>query len=174
MKHTLYDNFDLWETYTDEELTELARDNGIIEEDEKPTDALLWELRTDEDALAWDAIKEELTRFFDGKTVIFYGIAGTWRGSFDGGKIGDFWTLYGEAFKDCDYISITDENGALIIKGAHHDGTNIYRVKELTPAGVDYFDRWQYGTDARTERHAHAQIVKRYSHRPKFWERVFC
>lgn len=173
MKHTIYDNYNLWEDYTDEMLTELARDNGIIEADEEPSDNLLWELRSEEDALQWDAIKTELSAFFEGKTVIFFGSCGRWDGRHDGGRVGDFWDLWDIAVKDCDYISITDDNGALFLKCSHHDGTNHYQIKELTQAGVDYYNRWEYSTDSRTERDAHRQIIKRYSHRPNYFKKVY-
>lgn len=174
MKRTIYDNYYLWETYTDEDMTELARDNGLIEEDEEPSDDLLWRLRYDEDSFEWEEVKAELDKFFKGKTVIFFGSFGTWRGSFDGGKVGDFDDLFNDAVRDCDYIKFTDDNGALFLECSHHDGTNYFQIKELTGAGVEYYDRWQYGTDGRTERDAHRQIIRRYSHRPHFFKAVYC
>lgn len=174
MIRTIYDNYTLWETYPDEELTEMARINGWIEEDEEPTENFLWQLRYDEDSFAWDEIKEELDAFFKGKTCIFFGSCGIWDGRHDGGAIGDFWDLFNIAVSDCDYISITDDGGALFLKASHHDGTNYYQIKVLTDEGEAYFDRWNYGNDSRTERDAHKQIIKRYSHRPQFYKNVYC
>lgn len=173
MKRTIYDNYDLWENYPDEEMQELALVNGLIEEGETASDNLIWELRCEEDSLQWDETKEELTRFFNGKTVIFYGTIGTWRGAFAGGQVGEFWELFYKAVRDCDYISLTDENGSLFLKCSHHDGTNNFRIKVLTDAGIEYFERWNYSTDSRTERHAHEQIVKRYSRRPNYFKTVY-
>lgn len=174
MKRTIYDNYYLCDTYTDNDMIELARANGMIEEDETLSDSILWELRAECDREEWEETKAQLDKYFEGKTVIYFGSVGHWDGLHQGGKVGDFEELFYKAVKDCDYIKIEDNNGALLLTCSHHDGTNIFEIKEVTEKGIDYFDRWQYGTDKRTEREAHEQIIRRYSRRPHFWQHVYC
>ena len=121
----------------------------------------------------WDAEKEMLEDFFKGKTVGFFGEIGLWHGTYKCGNIGDFWKLYYEAVRDCDYIKIYDENGHLYLTCSHHDGTNHFEIKVLNDDAEDYYDRWSYGNDNRKEYEVITQIYKRYSKIPRFMEKVY-
>ena len=171
-ERVIYDNYYLWETYPDEEIIENARENGWIDEDEEPTDNQIWEWRYEWDQCDWDDAWYELRKFFEGKTVGFFGEIGLWYGVGKAGAIGNFETLYYKAIEDCDYIKIYDENGHLYLTCSHHDGTCHFEIKVLTTEGREYLDRWEWGNDNRTQRQCHEQIYKRYSKLPRYAEKV--
>ena len=100
------------------------------------------------------------------------GEVGLWHGVYKAGKIGDFENLWYKAIKDCDYIKVYDENGHLYLTCSHHDGTCHFEIKEITPKGREYLDRWEWGDDNRTEEYTHNQIYKRYSKLPRYAEKV--
>lgn len=163
----IFDNYDCSEEY------EEARQYLIDEGNEEPSDSEIWDELYFQNEMQWYDTKEELDKFFDGKTVGFFGAIGRWNGVFRAGKIGEFWKLYYEATRDCDYIKISDENGKLFLRCSHHDGTNFFEIKEITNKGYDYLERWEYGTDDRAESEVHEQIYKRYSHNPNFAHKVY-
>lgn len=173
---TIYDNYSLWEKYPDEELKEMAVECGWIDEEEKDevTDNTLWDWRYHEDEIDWDAEKENLTSFFENKTVGFFGEVGLWHGTYKAGRIGEFWDLFNKAIKDCDYINIYDENGRMYLTCSHHDGTNHFEIKVITDEGKEYLERWEDDwDDKRTEQYVHNQIYKRYSKIPEFAHKVY-
>lgn len=172
-ERVIFDNYDLCETFTDEELKEQAIDCEWVNDEEDITDNMLYEWRNESADLWWEDEKAMLEDFFCNKKVIFFGTFGTWRGNYSGARIGDFWELFYKAIKDCDYIKLWDENGKFFIKSSHHDGTNIVEVKVLKDGAEDYYDRWSYGTDNRTEDQVYKQIVKRYSILPHYAKKVF-
>ena len=164
----LYDNYDLWETYPDDELRQIALEDGYAEED--ITDAVINDIRWDSDAVDWETTKRELTDYFENDTVIFFGTLGLWNGRVAGGKTGKFEDLLNSAIQDCDYIKIYEQNGRLFLECSHHDGTNNFEIRVLTDKGIQYLENWEYGSwnDKRTLQDVHTQIVKRYSTRPQY------
>lgn len=170
---TIYSNYDLWEKYPDDVLTQLALDCEWVESADDITEEMLINWRYEEDSFDWDSTWTELKNFFEGKTVIFLGMVGLWTGCAPAGEVGDFKELFNSAIKDCDYVKFYDENGHLSLKCSHHDGTNVFEIKVLTEKGIDYLDRWQYGYDNRTEESVHYQIFKRYSTVPNFAHTVY-
>lgn len=169
----IYDNYDAEEYYPDSTIKEIAIDCEWIEDEEELTDSKIEQFRQDEMDDWFDTEWEELTRFFDGKTVIFFGSLGLWTGRHAAGKIGTFEDLFHKAMIDCEYLKIYDDRGHLFLQCSHHDGTNVFEIKTLTRAGIDYMDRWEYSTDRRTERDAHEQVIKRYSRLPRFADTVY-
>lgn len=168
----IYNNYDLWETYTDEDIKEELIEQGYDEED--IADNTILERRYFLDECDWDDVKYELTQFFKDKTVGFFGEVGLWHGVYKAGKIGDFWSLFDDAIKDCAYIKIYDENGHMYLTCSHHDGTNHFEIKEITNKGCDYLEKWEYSWgDKRSEQAVHGQIYKRYSKLPRFAEKVY-
>ena len=172
-ERTIYDNYDLWEQYPDDEIDSVARDCGWIGEDKEITDEMRTQWRYWEDESNWEAEKEMLTDFFKEKTVGFFGEIGLWHGTYKAGDIGEFWDLYYKAIKDCDYIKIYDENGHMYITCSHHDGTNHFEIKILNDNAEDYYDRWSYGNDNRKEHEVITQIYKKYSKIPRFAEKIY-
>lgn len=169
----IYDNYNPWETYTDEVLKEMAMDCGWVDSEDEITDAKLEQWRYEEMQNDWDNEKEMLENFFDGKTVAFFGEVGLWNGTYKCGQIGEFWDLFSKAIEDCSYIKIYDENGHMYLTCSHHDGTNHFEIKILNDDAEDYYDRWSYGTDNRKEYEVITQIYKRYSKIPRFAEKVY-
>jgi len=168
----IYDNYDLWKTYTDEDMREELLDQGY--EEEEITDNMIMEKRYFYNECDWDDAKRELDEFFKSKTVGFFGEVGLWDGVHKAGKIGEFWDLFYKAIEDCDYVRIYDENGHLYLTCSHHDGTCHFEIKEISQKGYDYLDRWEYNwNDKRNERAVHGQIYKRYSKLPRFAEKIY-
>lgn len=172
----IYNNYDLYEKYTDKVIMDVARECEWIEEDEEVSDDQIDEWRYELDEGDYDIAIEQLKEFFKGKTVGFFGEIGLWHGIYKAGKIGDFETLYYKAIRDCDYIKIYDENGHLYLTCSHHDGTCCFEIKILTDKGKDYLENWEYDyyiNDKRTEEYVHNQIYKKYSKLPRFAEEVY-
>ena len=173
-KREIYNNYDLWEKYTDEDMLELALANDMIEDGDEATDEILDNLRYDEDAIEWENVWGELKRFFKDKEVIFFGNVGRWDGTYAGGKTGEFEKLYHEAVRDCMYVNIYEENGHMYLECSHHDGTNFFEIKEVTDKGKQYLENWEYSyNDKRTLRDVHTNIINRYSRRPQFCKCVW-
>ena len=170
---TIYDNYNLWKKYPDEELKEIAIEFEWVTEEDEITDEMLNDWRYQEDEVDWENEKENLTELFKGKTVGFFGDVGRWDGVYKAGKIGEFWDLFYKAIEDCAYIRIYDENGHMYLTCSHHDGTCHFEIKEITDKGTEYLDRWEYGTDNRTEQYVHNQIFKRYSQVPRMSQKVY-
>lgn len=172
-KRIIYNNYDLWEDLKDyaiENLTDYGMNESEITEDD------IWDEIYSINENDWDFEKENLEKFFnDGSTWILQGYTGKWNGRYTCGTIFDnFFNIYYKAVKDCDYISIYDENGHFYIKCSHHDGTNLYEIRKLTQKGIEYLDRWEWNyNDNRTEEHVHNMIIKKYSVLPHFAHNVY-
>ena len=69
---------------------------------------------------------------------IVVGKLGLWNGTFDGGKV-----IHGlkNSVHECfeDYNEIYYEGKMLKVKAIHHDGTNYFKIKQLTKKGYDYY-----------------------------------
>lgn len=175
-ERVIYDNYDLWNKYPDDELKEMAIDCGWINEDEidEISDYRMTDWRYALDADDWDIVKEELTKFFENKKVGFFGEVGRWNGVYKAGKIGEFWDLFDTAITDCHYIRLYDENGHLYLTCSHHDGTCHFEIKEITEKGSEYLENWEYDwNDNRSEQYVHNQIFKRYSHVPNYAHKCY-
>ena len=172
-KRIICDNYNPDEYYPEEVIKDIAIECGWIESEEELTEEKIWEYQQEEiDTWIGDEL-DEMRNYFDGKTLIFFGSVGRWDGRYAGGRIGEFNDLFNRAMKDCDYLKLYDEKGHLFLQCSHHDGTNVFEIKELTQAGIDYMDRWEYGTDRRTEQDAHRQVIKRYSRLPHYADNVY-
>lgn len=126
--------------------------------------------------LMWDLYDEkigELDLLFDNSVVVF-GSVGRWNGVFEGGRIyDDIRKAIYDITEDCPYIKIYDENGHLFVHCTHHDGSCSFELKAMTKDGEEYYDRWNYGCDNRTERECIEQIVKRYSKLPNAYHNLY-
>ena len=174
-ERTIYSNYSLWDTYTDEDIKEQLMENGVDEED--ITDDMIWEERYFLDSIDWEDEKERLENFFlnNGNKWMLFGSVGRWDGIYKAGTLFDtFDDFFYKATKDCDYIHFYDENGHLYLTCSHHDGSCHYEIKEVTDEGIDYLERWEEDwDDKRTEEYVHTQIFNRYSRLPRFAEKVY-
>lgn len=170
---TIYNNYNLCETYPDEDIREMLIENGYEDE---ITDEKIWIERYICDATDWDDEKERLKKFFlNGNKWILLGRISRWNGTFTCGMVFDtFEEFFYKATKDCEYIHFYDENGHLYLTCSHHDGRNHYEIKELTDKGINYLENWESNyNDKRTELYIHRQIFNRYSRLPRFAEKVY-
>ena len=176
-ERTIYNNYSLWETYSDEDVIEMLIENGRIETKDEATDNMIWEERYFLDSIDWEDEKERLENFFlnNGNKWMLFGSVGRWNGVFKAGMLFDtFDDFFYKATKDCYYIHFYDENGHLYLTCSHHDGTCCYEIKEITDKGIDYLERWEADwNDKRTEEYVHTQIFNRYSRLPRFAEKVY-
>lgn len=127
--------------------------------------------------LTWsyfDDIKAELSRFFDGEYVIFFGNCKRWDGTYSAGKIGEFDDLFSKLrFDD---ICIYEENGHLFISTYDHDGGSTYEVKIVTDNGYNYYGKWNENwNDKRSEEEVHIAMINssKYTHVPYFGKKVY-
>ena len=148
----IYDNYNPWETYTDETLKEMAIECEWVNSVYEITETDLYNWRYEEMQNDWDNEKEMLEDFFDGKEVEFIGSVGRWNGVYKGKARGDFWKLFDDAMTDCDYFRIYDENGHMYLTCSHHDGTNHFEIKVVTDKGYTVLPRYAekvFGCPAR-------------------------
>ena len=173
----IYDNYDLWDMYSED------AKNWLIEEKEmKPediSDDAIWNEIYDQDEMAWEITRNEMEDFFDKSKAMWLavGSVGRWNGNFAGGFIfSTFDELISRAGMDCDYFKFTDVNGRLYMQCSHHDGTNEVEVKQITEAGKRLYENWNYSASARyayPEKELHKKIFNRYSTLPNFVHKMF-
>lgn len=143
MKNTIYSNY--YSSEAEDEareflFTEYNEDNKWKTLDDIPDNEVFEELSFEDEA-NWDDAKEQLESFFDGHGYfLLQGTCGRWNGQRRGGYIFNSFKELANAWQDCDYIEIYDENGHFNIKCSHHDGDNYYEVKRLSYRGYDYAD----------------------------------
>lgn len=175
VSRTIYNNYNLSETYPDEDVKETILVNGY--EEDEITENLMWIFRQIFDENDWITVKDELKEFFllNGNKWILFGSIGRWNGVFRCGTVFEtFDDFFYKATKDCDYIHFYDENGHLYLTCSHHDGTCCYEIKEITDKGIQYLENWEDNwNDKRTEAYVHTQIFNKYSRLPRFVEKVY-
>ena len=173
-ERTIYSNYDLWETYPDEEIIEILIEDGTDKED--ITDDMIMQKRYLYDEYDWEDAKSELERFFNkGDKWILFGKVGCWDGVYDAGTIFEtFDDFFYKAVEDCHYWHFYDENGHLYLRCSHHDGTCNFEIKRLTEQGIRFLERWEDNwDDKRSEKYIHSQIIKIYSRLPEFARKVY-
>jgi len=169
-KRTIYDNYNV------DEYMEEAKQYLIDNDNENPSEEEIWSECYIIDELNWNDAKWELEKFFDnGSKWILQGFTGRWYGAARGGFLFDnFMDAYNKATKDCDYVHIYDENGHFYIQCSHHDGTNLYEIKEVTEDGIGYLERWEDNwNDKRSEEYVHDMIMRKYSRLPGFAHKIY-
>lgn len=169
-ERVLFDNYDVEAYYKDAE--ECLRENA--EEDEEISENAISNFAEDLIEEDWNIIESELNSFFANKSIVCFGDIGLWHGVYKASKVfDDFNIALSDMLKDCYYFKIYDENGHLFVHGSHHDGSVTFEIKVLNPKGEEYYDRWNYSYDNRSEAEANKQIIKRYSVLPNFMHKVY-
>lgn len=158
--YVFYDNYDLDDLF--EETKKELLDSETYTEDEL-TDDVVWSCVYDIDAENFDNIFQEIKNWADNNQVLFIGSVGRWNGTFAGGEIGDFSTLFTEAIEDCNYYKIWEEDNILNLKCSHHDGTNYFKIRILTDEGLNLYEDWLYDNDDTlsdlNEREIHQKLL---------------
>lgn len=173
MKNVIFSN------YYDEKREECAREflfetlgeeNGWESAEDIPENQVWDEMNFNEE-VEFDDAMSELKHFFEDKTLVVTGTVGTWRGTFDGGKVMDIKNI-SDCWSSCDYIEIYDDGGHLHINCSHHDGNNHFEVKVLTEKGKEYYNNHYYN---RTDREMCTTLFgsSKYSHIPHFAREVY-
>ncbi len=142
MKHTIFNNY--YSSEREDEtrkflFEEYSEENNWKSIEDIPDEEVFKEMSFEED-ISWESEKEVLSDFFEKDYFIVYGSFGAWNGRRPAGKIISGFNQLSDAWQNCDYINIYDENGHFYIKCSHHDGTNFYEVKRLTSKGLDYLN----------------------------------
>lgn len=104
------------------------------------------------------------------KTYIILADLGLWDGRAEGGKIiKGLWNAISKCFED--YNHIYEYRRRLCVDAIHHDGTNHFQIKELTPKGLDYVENHQYMSD----RELHQCLFKdsHYSNEVKLFKAIY-
>ena len=144
-----------------------------------------WEVPEEDSGRYWEIvgiIREDESECFRDNCpelgwCVMQGSCGLWDGDYACGtveEIGDGKALLrfaftGRGIKDVK-ISVSKDNG-LEISAYHHDGTNCYTLRQLTPAGRKYYERWQDGEIDATARECHRKLFesRRYSRKINFY-----
>ena len=96
---------------------------------------------------------------------------GRWNGRFDGGKV-----VKGlcNAISECleDYNEIYYEEQLLKVTATHHDATNYFKIREITPRGMEYY-RNNHGI--KSDRHVHDRLFheSHYSNHVKLFNELY-
>lgn len=104
------------------------------------------------------------------KYYLVIGDLGLWYGTVKGGKIiHGLWNAISECFEDYNHIYL--EGKRLRVDAIHHDGTNRFQIRELTPRGVSY---WQRNEDLKPS-HLHEILFKdsHYSHEVSMFNEIY-
>lgn len=95
------------------------------------------------------------------KTYVILADLGLWNGRAEGGKIiKGLWNAISKCFED--YNHIYEYRLRLCVDAVHHDGTNHFQIKELTPVGLTYIENHPYMSDR--ELHQRLFNDSHYSH----------
>lgn len=140
---------------------EIAEREGLTEREvrEDYTDSEIFRRAMELKELDFGEEMEALTAFFDGRTsqmsdalnpyggnhILVRGTSSRFDGTYSGINVYEDFTRatdcspnhfhLGNVFADCEIQKIWDENGALFLSGAHHDGGVTVEVRQLTDEG---------------------------------------
>lgn len=140
----IYNNYDLEAGRTEEQLKADMREfymNNDIEFNDEIFENEKYAYLNKEDEWNWDDAQYELDDIqekINGNYILMYGTFGGWMGRERGakvmqGKLSDMMYSSGS-----DYYKIyIDENGELVNKNSHHDGTNYYKYRMFNEKVLD-------------------------------------
>ena len=104
------------------------------------------------------------------KTYVILADLGLWNGRAEGGKIvKGLWNAISKCFED--YNHVYEYRRRLCVDAIHHDGTNHFQIKELTPKGLEYVENHPYMSD----RELHERLFKdsHYSHEVTLFKTIY-
>lgn len=109
----------------------------------------------------WQLVVSEINYFEKKHGTPYYVIQadlGLWDGRHAGGKVVCGLANALEMTME-DYTKIYIEGGLLKVRAAHHDGTNHFKIRELTDCGADYYERHNGCMD---DRELHEKLFNNY------------
>ena len=141
---TIFDNYNSYEV-VEEIIKNLKADSEYDEMSETELYNYAYDLASEYEREEWEEMLSELDRNLQTKWIVSANV-GTWQGKREGYRIfEDTKDMMRTLSEHCDYIKVWKENNNLFVKASHHDGTNNYQCKVLTPKGCIAFDYWNWG-----------------------------
>ena len=173
-KHwTWFDNYDITEAYDAAKryLFEEYNDDGEWESEDDIPNNEIWRQVSDDEQIYWEDAEYSISKCIENRKFLVMGTCGLWTGPARAGAIIESFRELSRAWKDCDYIKLSEENGHFYIECSHHDGTNNFELKELTPRGKEFLCRHE---DDMYEEELHTKLWKNnhYTKLPRFGERL--
>ena len=163
----LFDNYDGYDF--EQVKADLLENNGW----DDISDENVYSAMSDLEYEDWLYCKSLLRHAVDGK-ILTKGKAGRWYGNRAALKLfDDIDAAIDAIIQDCDYIRVWEDKNHLYIRASHHDGTNEFEIKQVTPDGERIYHNWNYSYDPRTENLDEWQILdkmwnsSKYSHIPE-------
>ena len=143
---TIFDNYNSYEEVVEEIIENLKADSEEYGKmSEKELTDYAYYLYSEYEREDWEEMLKELDKQFQTKWIVSANV-GTWQGKRNGYRIfEDTEDMMQTLCEHCDYIKVWKENNNLFVKASHHDGTNNYQCKVLTPKGCIAFDYWNWG-----------------------------
>ena len=114
---------------------------------------------------------EAYEKWHEQKYYIILADVGLWNGRFEGGKvIKGLWNAITSCFED--YNEIYQEDMLLKVKAIHHDGTNYYEIREITPRGLEYYHN---NNGIKEDRYVHDRLFheSHYSNHVKLFNDLY-
>lgn len=111
-------------------------------------------------------------RRYDNIMYLITADIGTWNGRCKGGKIfTDLESAFYAISKDIDdFKVIEDWRGGIVVYGYHHDGMNMYKIREITPEGIKYVENhWYFSPEVLHEKIANNSKYSRNPHLRKLF-----
>ena len=139
----------------------------------EPDDVDLDEYIEEENRMNLEAEMDNVTfyeREHGAKTYVILADLGLWNGRAEGGKIiKGLWNAISKCFED--YNHIYEYRRRLCVDAIHHDGTNHFQIKELTPKGLEYVENHPYMSDR--ELHERLFNDSHYSHEVTLFKTIY-
>lgn len=105
------------------------------------TEEMVWDYIQSFEDIDWEDTMISLRKAFGNSELLAYGNVGRWDGTVSGWENGTFDELFNHLSRDCDYFKIwLDEECAVNVECAHHDGRNSFKFKVLSDKGSEYID----------------------------------
>ena len=153
--------------FNEEEIREFLTYDDEIED---PSEDDCWEVWRNQCETEWDDVSYEAKK--EEGTFIIVGTLGLWNGNFKGSCLvkGNLLNALSKCLED--YNRIYMYNKQLHVDATHHDGTNIFVIKKLTPNGEEYLENheWEY-SDAEMNRRLFTN--SHYSHHIDHFSKLY-
>lgn len=144
-----YDNTRNYELYNEakQSLFEQERhEYAWLSPDDIPEDMIYDEI-DDMDYIAYDDFSKEFDRFIQGGLFLIMGTCGRWNGPVSCGRFVRSFADIQNFVSHLDHIKYYEKDGHLYIYGYHHDGSDNYEIKRLTPKGIAYAEKYDFAHD---------------------------